>query len=286
MRRQRRRPGGELVRVHQHVERAGSASSRTTSPSRSREIGPPCTDSGVTWIAAGMAPEAPDMRPSVTQRDRWPALLQHAERGRQRVQLGHPVGRGPLVADDDDDVAVELAPGERREEADLVGEHPRRRLDDPVLGGDRGHLDDRVAEGAARARAGRRRARTGRPPGAARRGRRTDRGRRRRQPARRRRRAPGAAGSGSARDRPGSARPRAAARRRAGCRPGTACRRPRGSGSRRRGRWGTCGQAAGRPPTGRRSPPTSAARRRPRPSRRGAWCGSSSRRSRAARRRR
>ena len=70
-------------------------------------------------------------------------------------------------------------------------------------------------------------------------------------------------------------------RRRAVVAPGTACRRPRGSGSRRPGRWGRCGRPAGRPPTGRRSPPRSGRSRRQRPSRSGASCGWSSRRWRA-----
>ena len=37
------------------------------SPSASRPIGPPATASGVTWMAAGTVPDAPDIRPSVTR---------------------------------------------------------------------------------------------------------------------------------------------------------------------------------------------------------------------------
>ena len=86
---------GPFVRVDQDVERPATASSRTTSPSRSFAIGPPSAASGVTWIAAGTLPEAPDMRPSVTSATSKPAVLQHAERRRQLVQLRHAVGRGP-----------------------------------------------------------------------------------------------------------------------------------------------------------------------------------------------
>ena len=125
-----------------------------------------------------------------------------------------------LVADHDDDVAVELAPRERLEEADLVGEDPRRRLDHAVLGGHGRHLDHRVAEGAASTR---------RPPSAANgsvAGRSTagspvcrgaaspDQRARRRQ--HRPVRVAAQAGAGER-----SGRPRAAARRRAGCRRGT-----------------------------------------------------------------
>ena len=42
-------------------------------------------------------------------------LLQRAERRRQLVQLGHAVGARPLEADDGDEIALELAGGERGE---------------------------------------------------------------------------------------------------------------------------------------------------------------------------
>ena len=50
------------------------------------------------------------------ERDAVAAVLQHAQRGRELVQLGHPVGARALVADDRDDVAVELAALEGGEE--------------------------------------------------------------------------------------------------------------------------------------------------------------------------
>src|SRR5574338_437742 len=46
---------------------AASASRRMRSPARTLPSGPPATHSGVTWMAAGTLPEAPDMRPSVTR---------------------------------------------------------------------------------------------------------------------------------------------------------------------------------------------------------------------------
>ena len=56
-------------------------------------------------------------------RDLLAAVLQHAERGGQLVQLGHAVGGRALVADHRDEVAaVELAGAERLEEVVLVVE--------------------------------------------------------------------------------------------------------------------------------------------------------------------
>ena len=43
------------------------------------------------------------------ERDAVAAVLQHAEERRQLVQLRHAVGARALVADDGDEVAVELA---------------------------------------------------------------------------------------------------------------------------------------------------------------------------------
>jgi hypothetical protein len=62
------------------------------------------------------------------------------------VQLGHPVGGRALLPDHDDHVAVELAPREGLQEAHLVAEHARRRLDEPVLRRDGRHLDHRAAQ--------------------------------------------------------------------------------------------------------------------------------------------
>src|SRR6266571_294265 len=49
-----------------------TASNRIRSSSRTRLIGPPEAASGVRWIAAGILPEAPDMRPSVTSATWYP----------------------------------------------------------------------------------------------------------------------------------------------------------------------------------------------------------------------
>ena len=96
---------------------AGSRRRRAAAPA-----GRPASASGETWIAAGTLPLAPDMRPSVTSATLMAAVLQHAERRGQLVQLGHAVGARALEADDDDHVAVELAGLERREHLVLVGE--------------------------------------------------------------------------------------------------------------------------------------------------------------------
>ena len=86
----RPRSGADGSRSSQVDERprAGpaSASTRTTSPSRTRQRAARAA-SGVQWIAAGTLPDAPDMRPSVTSATRWPRSMQHAERGRELVQL-------------------------------------------------------------------------------------------------------------------------------------------------------------------------------------------------------
>ena len=82
-------------------------------------------------------------------RDPLAAVLQHPERGRQLVQLGHAVGGRALVADDRDQVAaVEPALGEGGEEVGLVVEDHRGCGDHAVLGLDRGRLHDRTAEPA------------------------------------------------------------------------------------------------------------------------------------------
>ena len=187
------------------------------------------------------------------QRDLEAPPLQHRQRRRQLVQLGHAVGARPLEAHDGDEVALERAGGEGGEHLFLRVEDERRRLDDPAVGGHRRDLDHGAAEVAGqqlqaavgaerRARrpkhavvaAGRRPAlhapsRAGRLRAAARacsrRGRRQRRWRRRRAGSRRR----AARGSRS----PGRPRP--------------------GTGSRRRCRWGRRAPAAARRPTGRRS---------------------------------
>ena len=99
----------QLGRIHQHVQRAGVG----VEP-HDVAVAQPGDRPAVHRLgrhvdrrrdAAGRAGHAAVGE----QRDLVPALLQHAERRRQRVQLGHAVGRRALVADDHDHVAVELA---------------------------------------------------------------------------------------------------------------------------------------------------------------------------------
>ena len=101
------------------------------------------------------------------QRDPVAAVLEHAQRGRQLVQLGHAVGARALEAHDHRDVAVELARLERLEHLILVGKAARRRFDRPALLIDRAGLEDRPAEIALRPAACRRRPGTDRWPGGA-----------------------------------------------------------------------------------------------------------------------
>ncbi len=103
------------------------------SPSRTLATGPPQAASGVRWIAAGTLPDAPDMRPSVTSATRAAAVEQQAQRRRQAVQLRHAVAARALEADHGDEVAVELAALEGRQQVLLIVEADRRRLDHVVL---------------------------------------------------------------------------------------------------------------------------------------------------------
>ncbi len=81
----------------QHGERACHRNrGRTTSPSRSRASGPPIAASGQTWIAAGTLPRGSRHPPVRHQRHPQPPVLQHRERGRQRMQFGHAIGPRPL----------------------------------------------------------------------------------------------------------------------------------------------------------------------------------------------
>ena len=86
------------------------------------------------------------------QRDLEAAVLQHAERRRQLVQLGHAVGARSLEAHHHHHVAVELAGLERGQHLILVGEDPRRRLDRPARRVDRAGLEGRAAEIACTSR--------------------------------------------------------------------------------------------------------------------------------------
>ena len=93
----------------QHVSVPATASSRTTSPSRSRASGPPIAASGQTWIAAGTLPDAPDIRPSVTSATFSPRSCSTDSVGVRLMQFRHPVRLRPLKAHDDDGVRGELA---------------------------------------------------------------------------------------------------------------------------------------------------------------------------------
>ena len=93
-------------------------------------------------------PEAPESRPSVHERDLEAAVLQHAERRHQLVQLGHSVGARTLEAHHGHEIAVELARAKSVLQLLLSVEHDRRSLDDMAFGMHRGGLDDGAAETA------------------------------------------------------------------------------------------------------------------------------------------
>src|SRR5450830_593789 len=72
-----------------------SASRRIISPVRTKPKGPPAKTSGVTWIAAGTLPEAPDMRPSVTSATWRPLSCRMPSAGVSACNSGMPLARGP-----------------------------------------------------------------------------------------------------------------------------------------------------------------------------------------------
>jgi hypothetical protein len=74
-RRCRRAPGKVSLggSIAHQISVPANASTRMTSPSRTRASGPPASASGPTWITAGTLPDAPDMRPSVTSATLRPA---------------------------------------------------------------------------------------------------------------------------------------------------------------------------------------------------------------------
>ena len=124
-----------------------SAQRRTTSPSRSRASGPAAERLGRDVDRRRDLAARARHAPVGDQRDAVAAVLQHAERRGQLVQLGHAVGARALEADHDDHVAVELARLEGRDDRVLVVEHPARRLDRPALGIDRAGLEGRRGRG-------------------------------------------------------------------------------------------------------------------------------------------
>ena len=106
-----------------------------------------CANASHRWTTPAWKASRAHRHPAVgDQRDAVPAVLQHAQQRRELVQLGHPVGTRTLVSDDDDDVAVQFAAGERLHDLRLVIEHPSRRGDHPMRRRDRRHLDHRAAE--------------------------------------------------------------------------------------------------------------------------------------------
>eukprot|EP01137_Pigoraptor_chileana_P023795 Opistho-2@90692 len=72
-----------------------TASRRTRSPSRKRPSGPPARASGLTWMAAGILPEAPLMRPSVTRATLKPLPCSTDSGGVSLCSSGMPLACGP-----------------------------------------------------------------------------------------------------------------------------------------------------------------------------------------------
>ena len=123
-----------------------TASTRTMSPLWIFPIFPPAAASGVTWMAAGTRPDAPDMRPSVTSATRNPRSLQHAERGRELVQFRHAVRARTLEAHHGDEIAIEFAAFKCRLHVVLFVEHDGRRLDHETIIRHGRYLDRRAAD--------------------------------------------------------------------------------------------------------------------------------------------
>ena len=74
-----------------------------------------------------------------------PLSCSEAEARRELVQLRHAVRARALMADDDHDIARELAGLERLHHVVLIVEHARRRFDDAMLRLHGGNLDHRAA---------------------------------------------------------------------------------------------------------------------------------------------
>ena len=141
------RPRRQHARLHLHVERV-----RPPHPARSGRhpecatSGPPSSAPGHTWIAAGTAPDAPDIRPSVTSATRKPLFCSPVSAGVSECSSGMPLARRPLEAHHGHHVAIELARLERRRERRLAFEHRRRRLDAPAIRRHGGDLDHAAAQ--------------------------------------------------------------------------------------------------------------------------------------------
>ena len=252
--RRHRRARREIPGIDQHLQRPAGASSRIMSPSRMRASAPPSAASGVTWIAAGTLPDAPDMRPSVSSATLWPRSWSRPSVGVSLCSSGMPLAFGPWKRTTAMKSLVEPPGAEGVAELLLRVEDHRRRLDDLVLRLHRRDLDDGAAEIAVEQLQPALAPRTARAGGSiARRGSPSAPSAQATSPSSRERRLP----EGS-RERPcptPSSRPRAGGRRRGGRGSGTACRRPGGTGSRRPSRSDRRARAAARPRRGRRSRP-------------------------------
>lgn len=72
-----------------------TASTRIRSPLRISAMAPPSAASGVTWIAAGTLPEAPESRPSVTSATLLPRSCSTPSGGISLCSSGMPLAFGP-----------------------------------------------------------------------------------------------------------------------------------------------------------------------------------------------
>ena len=144
----RQRARAPPTRPRRPARRAGRSRRRCGScrPSRTLAIGPPSSASGVRWIAAGILPEAPDIRPSVSRATLKPLSCSTPRAGVILCSSGMPLALGPWKRINGHEVAVQLAALEGVGELVLVVEHQGRRLDDVPLGLDRRDLDHRPAE--------------------------------------------------------------------------------------------------------------------------------------------
>ena len=91
----RRRPREELALVAEECQRAGVGIEAQHVAVADFAIGPPSTASGVTWMAAGTLPDAPDMRPSVTSATLNARPCRTLSAGVRLCSSGMPMALGP-----------------------------------------------------------------------------------------------------------------------------------------------------------------------------------------------